>query len=127
MAFSGEAGAGRVSKTHHIQSRAARIPVEFRCSGNTEKQYINDGTCGRRPSDSCAGVTAYCSVSAVGYDISCGGSDPLKSWCLCVHVRARFSRPARAKGFRVLRICRRVFELEVAAPVPGWPGATRKG
>ena len=26
--------------------------------------------------DSCAGVTAYCSVLDVGYDISCGSSDP---------------------------------------------------
>src|SRR5579862_2201376 len=27
--------------------------------------------------DSCAGVTAYCSVFPVGYDISCGSFDPL--------------------------------------------------
>ena len=28
-------------------------------------------------SDSCARVTPYCSVLAVGYDISCGSFDPL--------------------------------------------------
>jgi hypothetical protein len=34
---------------------------------------LNDGTCGRNHADSCAGVTPYCSLWAVGYDISCGG------------------------------------------------------
>src|SRR6201985_3031142 len=39
--------------------------------------------------DSCAGVTAYCSVLDVGYDISCGSSDPLSfGWLAYTFGRA---------------------------------------
>jgi hypothetical protein len=34
------------------------------------------GMCGRVKPDSCIGVTAYCSLSVVGYDISCGSFNP---------------------------------------------------
>src|SRR5439155_24795828 len=73
--------------------------VAFRCRGKLQLQCITVRTCGRADADSCARVTPYCSVWAVGYDISCGGSDPLGVHLCGVHVRARFSRPARAKGF----------------------------
>ena|SRR5436309_5516050 len=57
----------------HVQS------VTFRNSGKIALQCIDDGTCGRTAADSCAGVTPYCSVWAVGYDISCGSFDPWSS------------------------------------------------
>src|SRR5260221_7165803 len=52
-------------------------PVRFRCGGKqvTIPGWRNMWTVGP---DSCAGVTAYCSVLPVGYDISCDSSD-LKS------------------------------------------------
>src|SRR5204863_3631728 len=48
--------------------------VTFRCRGKLQLQCIDVGTCGRTDADSCARVTPYCSVWAVGYDISCGGT-----------------------------------------------------
>src|ERR1700681_1608107 len=53
------------------------LPLTFRCRGKIQLQCLADGTCGRTHADSCAGVTPYCSLWAVGYDISCGSSDPL--------------------------------------------------
>src|SRR6476646_9176547 len=52
-------------------------PLTLRCRGKIQLQWLGDGTCGRTHADSCAGVTPYCSLWAVGYDISCGSSDPL--------------------------------------------------
>src|ERR1700730_1732481 len=99
----------------HVQS------VRLRCGGNVELQCLNDGTCGRASADSCAGVTPYCSVWAVGYDISCGSSDP---WILVsgVHVRARLSRSARVKGFCVLGF----FKDLASQHRPKTAGATRR-
>jgi hypothetical protein len=42
-------------------------------------------------SDSCAGVTPYCSVLFVGYDISCGSFDPLSSGVLRKRSGALFA------------------------------------
>src|SRR5258706_13120053 len=53
-----------------------QVSVHFRCGGKRALQCLDVGTCGRIAGDSCARVTPYCSVWAVGYDISCGGSDP---------------------------------------------------
>jgi len=58
-----------------------RQSVHFRCGGKHALQCLDVGTCGRLAADSCARVTPYCSVWAVGYDISCGSSDPLESMC----------------------------------------------
>src|SRR5205823_1913456 len=52
-------------------------PLTFRCRGKIQLQCLDDGTCGRAHADSSAGVTPYCSLCPVGYDISCGSSDPL--------------------------------------------------
>src|SRR5882762_6855344 len=40
--------------------------------------------------DSCAGVTPYCSVLPVEYDISCGRLDPLSSRCSAYTSRRAF-------------------------------------
>ena len=85
-------------------------PVNIRCRGKIALQGGSDGTCGRTHADSCAGVTPYCSFFPVGYDISCGSTVPLKSQMFGVNVRARFSRPARAKGF-----CRKGFLRRLAS------------
>src|SRR3954471_17165094 len=47
--------------------------------------------------DSCARVTAYCSLRAVGYDISCGGSDPLGHMFV---VNARARKNSARRGLR---------------------------
>ncbi len=52
-------------------------PSTLRCRGKIPLQWLSDGTCGRTHTDSCAGVTPYCSLWPVGYDISCGSSDLL--------------------------------------------------
>src|SRR3954471_10953173 len=75
------------------------------------------GTCGRVDSDSCARVTPYCSVWAVGYDISCGSSDPKSPFCTAYTSRRDFRarRGLRDSG-------RRVFETnDVACAAPDWP------
>ena len=50
--------------------------VGFRCVDNPIAT-LNRWNMWNAKADSCAGVTAYCSVLAVGYDISCGSSDSL--------------------------------------------------
>ena len=57
------------------------------------------GRCGRAERHSCAGVTPYCSLWIVGYDISCGSINLHPFPVFGVNAGARFSRPARAKGF----------------------------
>jgi GcrA cell cycle regulator len=52
-----------------------------------------------RDADSCTGVTAYCSVQDVGYDISCGSKIIIQDSLSGIHVRAHLTRPARVKGF----------------------------
>jgi hypothetical protein len=45
--------------------------VRSRKGGEFKTEHVEGAA-----ADSCAGVTAYCSVSFVGYDISCGKDNP---------------------------------------------------
>ena len=90
------------------------LPAGLRCRGKIQLQCLTHRTCGRAHADSCARVTPYCSFWAVGYDISCGGSDPLSRQCQAY----TFGRAFRAR--RGLRdSARRDFErIGIAALSP---------
>lgn len=78
---SGQAGAGQMPR--------GRTKSEFIC--------FPSRTCGRAGAESCAGVTPYCSLWAVRYDISCGSLnfEFLRYGLTLVALVRR----ARAKGF----------------------------
>src|ERR1700694_5511686 len=67
---------GRRLLSTGVESRHP-APRKFAVPWQIQLQCLNDGTCGRAHTDSCAGVTPYCSLWVVGYDILCGGFDPL--------------------------------------------------
>ena len=74
---------GWVSSTESGPSCGTRKvnSVGLRCGAKHALQCRDAGTCGRIGADSCARVPPYCSFWAVGYDISCGGSDPKSPFC----------------------------------------------
>ena len=96
--------------------------VGLRCGGKHALQCRDVGTCGRIGADSCARVPPYCSFWAVGYDISCGSSDPKSPFCTAY----TFGRGFRAR--RGLRDSdRRDFLRRMTSPaLPRLAGAMRR-
>src|SRR3984885_1757538 len=76
------AGGGHCQPLTRRPDLSDEPPCDARVAcGKIRLPCFNDGTCGRNHADSCAGVTPYCSLWAVGYDISCGGFNPYLSLC----------------------------------------------